>query len=89
MERLQLMTPLEQAVLKHIQEHKHLNIVVKTNQPKTQIVSFLDNTAQLQVKAEPKENKANEEIIKFFKKLTKQTPTIKGATSKKKLIRFD
>lgn len=68
-----------------------LKIIVKPNSKKNEILNYDKNKKALRVtiKAPPKNNKANLEIIKFFSKLTKkQVKIIKGLTSKEKLLKF-
>ncbi len=68
---------------------KRIEIVVKTNMPKTKIISEKDGILKIDVKALPEHGKANLEIVKFFSKLSKkEVKIVKGLTSKKKVLRF-
>ena len=55
----------------------NINLIVKTNQKKTEITKQDGDTYYLNVKAEPEKGKANLEIIKFFSKLTKSAVLFK------------
>lgn len=74
-----------------LKDKTHFKVIVKTNQPKTEITKY-DNskdTLRMNVHAQPIEGKANEEIIKYFKKQYKLQVEIKsGKTSKEKLIKI-
>jgi uncharacterized protein len=75
---------------KYIKENK-LKIIVKANSTKNEVISYDENYDALKVniKAPAENNKANIEIIKFFKKLTKKdVKIVNGLTSKKKTIKF-
>lgn len=68
-----------------------LKVIVKTNSPKTEIVSYDENKEALKIaiKAIPEKGKANETLLKFLKKETKLEPKIiSGATSHLKTIKF-
>ncbi len=72
-------------------KNNKLSIIVKANSSKNQVIGYDDNRKALKVniKAAAENNKANIEIIKFFKKLTKKdVKIISGITSKKKLLKF-
>ena len=74
----------------HIKNNS-LKIIVKPNSKKNQVLNYDKQHQALKVaiKAPPEKGKANLEIIKFFRKLTKkQTKIIKGLTSKEKLLKF-
>ncbi len=63
-----------------------IKIKVKTNQPKTEVVEKGD-VWRLNVKARPENNKANEEIIKFFSRMFKRDAKIvRGLKSKEKIL---
>jgi uncharacterized protein len=66
---------------------ERLHIHVKTNRPKTEILSQENGKIELAVHAPPIDNKANIEIIKFFTKKTKRNVRIiTGLKSKEKII---
>jgi hypothetical protein len=68
-----------------------LNILVKPNSPKTEIIGYNSATDSLKVNvhARPEDNKANIELIKFFARLLKKKVTIKtGLTSKQKILKI-
>jgi len=61
-------------------------IKVKTNQPKTEIVEKSE-VWKVNVKAKPENNKANEEIIKFFSKLfKKRVRIVRGLKIRTKIL---
>ncbi len=63
-----------------------LKIKVKTNQPKTEVIEK-GEVWKVNVKAQPQDNKANEEIIKFFTRMFKgKVRIIGGLKSKKKIL---
>ncbi|MBT3465397.1 YggU family protein [archaeon] len=68
-----------------------LILKVKANSSKNEIIGY-DKEKQIlkvNIKAPAENNKANIEIIKFFKKLTKRdVKIISGLTSKKKILKF-
>ena len=71
-------------------KYDSIEITVKTNMAKTKITSEKDGVYKVNVKAQPQNNKANLEIIKFFTKLSKKrVKIIKGLTSKKKVLKFE
>jgi len=75
-------------IVKYI-NNNYLKIVVKTNSPKTEIVTWDDTKKLLKVNvhAKPENNEANIEIIKYFSKLLKKRVIIKSGTrSKEKLL---
>ena len=64
---------------------------VKTNANNTKLKEFNNSKKSylMEVAAPPQDNKANLEIIKYFKKnLKKDIRILSGLTSKKKLIRL-
>lgn len=78
-------------VQKHLNNNK-LDIVVKPNSPKNKIVGYDESKKALKVeiKAQPEDNKANIEIIKFFSRISKKKASIiLGLTSKKKTLKFE
>ena len=71
--------------------NNQLKIYVKSNAKKTEIKDYDDirQALKVNVKAPAENNKANIEIIKFFKKLTKKEVKIaKGLKSKEKILRL-
>ena len=70
----------------------HLLVQVKTNANKTEVLDYdrEHNVLKIAVKALPDSGKANKELLRFLKKETKRSCSIRsGATSKKKLIFFE
>lgn len=63
---------------------------VKTNAGKSEIMYDREkNTYLVSVKSQPEKGKANQEVLKLFrKKLKKDAKIISGFTSNKKLIRI-
>ena len=71
---------------------KSIRIKVKTNQRQNKILSYDEatRTFKVAIHAKPENNKANEEIVKFFTKMLGRKVRIKlGFTSKEKLLIFD
>lgn len=69
---------------------KYLYIKVKPKSSKQELLITDENEIIAYLKSEPKENKANEELIKLFKKEYKLEIKIKsGHTNKKKLIELE
>jgi len=63
-----------------------LKIKVKVNQPKIEVVEK-GEVWKVNVKAKPQENKANEEIIKFFTRMfKKKVRIVRGLKSKEKIL---
>lgn len=74
-----------------IKNKNYIKIIVKPNSNKNKIISYDrdKNELKIEISAPAEDNKANIEIIKFFRKLTGKNVRIKsGLTSKKKLIEF-
>jgi len=72
-------------------ENKRLTIIVRPNSQKNRIARYdIERDAlRVDIKARPKDNKANIEVIKFFSRLTKKkVKIVSGATSKKKVLEF-
>lgn len=67
-----------------------LKIIVKPNSPENEIKGFDVNRKALRVniKAKAEQNKANIEIIKFFKKLGYDISIVKGLKSKEKILKI-
>jgi len=72
-------------------ENNRLTIIVRPNSQKNRIARYdIERDAlRVDIKAKPKDNKANIEVIKFFSRLTKKkVKIVSGATSKKKTLEF-
>ena len=68
---------------------KFLEVLVKANSSRTEITSEEAGITKMNVKAKPDEGEANREIIKFFSRKYKEpVEIIRGARSRKKLIRI-
>ena len=66
-----------------------MEIIVKPNKNKTEIIKETPSQIILNVKAAPEKGKANKEIIKFISRhFKKRVKIIKGLKSKKKEISF-
>ncbi len=68
-----------------------IHILAKPQSPKTEVIGWDDSRKSLRVAvhAQPEDNKANIELVKFFRKLTgKEVKIISGHTSKQKLLEF-
>ena len=64
-----------------------VEILVKTNQRKTEIVEEKDGFLLIAVHAKPKNNEVNRELIRFFSKLAgKPVKILLGLRGKKKVI---
>ena len=75
-----------------IPESKSIRIKVKTNQRFNKILGYDEatKTFKVAIHAKPENNKANEEVVKFFTKMLGRKVRIKtGFTSKEKLLIFD
>ena len=73
-------------------KNNRLKVLVKPNAKKNEIISFDDKREALRVniKAPAEKNKANIEILKFFKKLTKKSVSIsQGLKSKEKILMIE
>ncbi len=71
-----------------------LSIRVIPNKPKSRIADILeDNVIRIEVKSQPIEGKANQELIRFLAKILdlnkKQIIILRGVNSKNKLIKID
>jgi len=74
----------------YISDNK-LSIIVKANSSQNIVTGYDENrkAVKVSIKEPAENNKANIEIIKYFKKLTKKdVKIISGFTSKKKLLKF-
>jgi uncharacterized protein (TIGR00251 family) len=70
-------------------KNNYLKILVKPNSPKTEIVKWDTerNALRVNIHAQPEDNKANVEVVKFFSKLLKKKVVIKsGLKSREKLL---
>lgn len=70
-------------------KNNRLSVIVKPNAKKTQILSFDDstNTVKIAIAAEPEDDKANKELIRFVSKQLKKKALIeRGRTSKEKVL---
>jgi len=67
-----------------------LKIIVKPNSKENKIKEYDFNRKALRVdiKAKAEHNKANIEVIKFFKKLGYDSEIVKGLKSKEKILRI-
>ena len=68
-----------------------LSVIVKPNSKKNELVGYdkEKNTIKVNIKAEPEQNKANVEVIKFFSKLLKKNiKIVSGLASKKKVLKI-
>lgn len=68
-----------------------IKAIVKTNAGKSEIVSYDEEKKayRVAVKAQPEKGKANQEVLKLFrKKFKKEAKIISGFTSKEKLLRL-
>lgn len=77
-------------ILEYFKNDK-LNINVKANSSKNEIINWDNEKKRLNVKikAPAEDNKANIEILKFFSKLLKKkVKIISGFTSKKKILKL-
>lgn len=66
-----------------------ITIIVKANSPKSEITGFDEEKKayKVNIKAVPEKGKANAEVIKFFKKLTKKEVRIlSGLKSREKVL---
>ncbi len=72
-------------------KNNKLKVIVKPNSIKTEILGY-DNekhALKIAIAAQPEDNKANIELIRFLKKLTKKDVRIKtGLRGREKIIEF-
>lgn len=67
-----------------------MEIIVKTNCPKNEVVSLNNGIYKINIKAKPEKGKANKEIEKFLSKYFKRkVRIISGFKSRKKLLDFE
>ncbi len=79
-------------LVKKYMNNGSLKIIVKPSSPKNKIIGYDESRKSLRVeiKAQPEDNKANIDIIKFFSKLSKKNVRIiSGMTSKNKILKFE
>jgi len=77
-------------ILQFVKDGK-ICVIVKPNSKTNEIISWDNerNALRINIKAEPENNKANIELIKFMSKLLKKEVNIvTGLTSKKKILRI-
>lgn len=69
-------------------KNKRLNIIVKPNSKETKILGWDDSKKALKiaVNAKPEKGKANIELTRFLQKKLKRKITIKGLSSREKII---
>jgi len=75
----------------NLKDKTSFKIIVKPNSPKNEIISYnYERSAyRVNIKAKPEANKANIEIIKFFKKILKKDVKIMlGLKSKEKILKI-
>ena len=75
-------------------DHSILSVRVVPNKPVSRIVDTSDDgTIRIEVKSQPIEGKANQELIKFLAKILgvnkNQVIIVKGANSRNKLIKIE
>lgn len=67
-----------------------MEVIVKTNCPKNEVVSSRNGIYKINIKAKPEKGEANREIEKFLSKYFKRKiRIISGFKSKKKLLTFE
>ncbi|MBI2130094.1 DUF167 domain-containing protein [Candidatus Woesearchaeota archaeon] len=74
-----------------LKDKEKIKIIAKPNSSKTEIICYDQEKGalRLNVKAHPEENKANIEIIRFFKRLLKKdVKIIYGLKDKEKTIKI-
>ncbi len=89
MERLRLKDKLQEAIMQPEFLREVINIKVKPNAPKTQIVESnpAKNLLIIKIKACPEHGKANIELLKFLARYTgKKARIISGFTKREKLV---
>jgi len=66
---------------------KLIKVKIKPNAAKSEVKQISKNSIRINIAAPPEKNKANQELIKFFKKHFKLNVRIKsGATSREKTL---
>ena len=67
--------------------YKNIRVKVTPNTNKTEIKAIENNILKINLKAPPEKDKANKELIKFFKKQFKLNVKIKtGKTNREKIL---
>lgn len=69
-----------------------LNVLVKPNSGKNKVVGYDDSrdAVKINIKAEPEKGKANAELVKFLRKLTKkEVRVVSGHTIRQKVIKLE
>ena len=82
---------LVELFLNHIEAYGCADIVVKLRAGSTRVFGYSEDdcTFTLAVKAVPEKGEANMEILKYLSRITKrEAKIVKGATSRRKSIRF-
>ncbi len=72
-------------------KNNRLSVAVKPNANKTEIIGFDESKSSLKIAiaAEPEDDKANKELIRFVSKALKRKALIeKGRTSREKILRI-
>lgn len=70
-------------------KNNRLSVIVKPNAKKTEILEYDENkkAVKIAIAAEPEDNKANKELIRFVsKQLKKKVLVERGLTSKEKTL---
>lgn len=63
------------------------SVKVKTERPKTKVAEVSDNFVVIEIKSKPIENKANEELVSFLKKiLNTEVEIVSGRKNKLKKV---
>jgi uncharacterized protein len=71
-------------------KNKRLSVIVKPNANRTEILGFDEEkkAIKIAIAAEPEDDKANKELIKFVSKILKMKVLIdKGRTSREKILK--
>ena len=75
-------------IFSFIKDNK-LKIIVKPNSSKNEVLGEDKGRLKVAIKAEPEKGKANKELIKFFRKLTKsEVRIVSGLKSRKKMLKI-
>ncbi len=78
-------------VLKFVKNNT-LNVLVKPNSGENKVVGYDDfrDAVKINIKAEPEKGKANVELVKFLRKLTKkEVRVVSGHTIHQKVIKLE
>jgi len=73
-------------------KNKYIALIIKPNSDNTKIIGYdnYKNALIVNVKSKAEDNKANDEIIKFFSRLLKKKVIIKsGLRSREKLLKTE